>query len=150
MIRARDGLIYVVHLITRKIGVYHLEADGKLTQIDLISVPYPIDNLDIDSKGDIYAAGFPQAYVHQEALDKGKPVNPPTAVFRISRKEKKGAEELKKRGSAIYRGGYVVEKIMEDDGGLLPASTKAVHDPKTGRIFLSGIVSPFIAVCEPR
>jgi hypothetical protein len=43
---------------------------------------------------------------------------------------------------------YLVEKVLEDDGSVLPGSTTAVHDAETGRIFLSGIMSPYIAICE--
>ena len=46
---------------------------------------------------------------------------------------------------------YEVEKVIEDGAGeVLPASTTVVHDKKTGRLFLSGVFSHFIAVCEPK
>jgi arylesterase/paraoxonase len=145
-----DGLIYVVHLMERKIEVYDLSADGKLTHIDSILTPYPVDNLDVDSKGDIYAAGFPKAYLHQEFLDKGRDVLVPMAVLRIRRTEGGGKKEKRGGDGGIYKGGYVVEKVLEDDGSVLPSTTKAVHDPKTGRIFMAGIAGQFVAVCEPR
>ena len=149
IIRSQDGLIYVVHLIKRKIEVYRLLADGALEHIDSIDTPYPVDNLSIDSEGDIYAAAFPKAYTIFDVYD-GKPVHPPTSVFKISRKEKSRKGSLKQKDAKTYTKGYVVEKVLEDNGSLLPASTKAIHDPKTGSIFLSGIVSRFIAVCKPR
>ena len=45
---------------------------------------------------------------------------------------------------------YVVEKVMEDDGSVLPGSTIAVHDVETGRYFLGGAMSPFITICESK
>lgn len=43
-----------------------------------------------------------------------------------------------------------VKKVLEDwEGEVLPGATAVVHDAKTGRVFLSGVVSPFVTVCEP-
>ena len=45
--------------------------------------------------------------------------------------------------------GYEVSKAWEDrDAEALPAGTTVGHDAQTGRIFLSGMFSPFITVCE--
>jgi arylesterase/paraoxonase len=43
---------------------------------------------------------------------------------------------------------YTVEKIFEDDSGVLPGSTVVIHDVKTGRYFFGGVMSPFITICE--
>lgn len=147
IIRARDGLIYVVHLIAREVLVYSLDTHGTLTHEDTIKIPLPIDNLSIDSEGDIYGAAFPQAYKILDSF-KDASIRVPTAVLKISRGGKQRKGPLKQRDTEIYQGDYLVEKVLEDDGSLLPGSTKAIHDPKTGRIFLSGIISHFIAVCE--
>ena len=62
---------------------------------------------------------------------------------------------------------YQIEKVVEDKyGEVLPGTTTAVHDAKSGRLFLSsvcfaevvsillilitGVISPFITVCERR
>ena len=64
-------------------------------------------------------------------------MHPPTTVFRI-RKPSKGHDAE-----------YVVEKVLEDDGSVLPGTTTAVHDAETGRIYLGGVMSAYIAICEP-
>jgi arylesterase / paraoxonase len=146
--RARDGLIYAVNTIPSVIQVFSLTEERQLQQEDEIHVELPMDNLSIDQNGDIYAAAFPQ--VHKWGTSSKDPsVGVPTAVFRI-RRAGKGYRGTSRKGMEIYQGEYEVEKIIEDDGSLLPGSTSAVHDPMTGRIFLAGVMSPFVAVCETR
>ena len=98
-------------------------ADFKLTEVAKIEeVTMPIDNLFIDGVGDIYAAAFPKARKLLKSLE-DPTINPPSAVWQIRRLE----DEFK------------VTKILEDsDGEVLPGSTVAVHDVKTGRLILGG------------
>lgn len=44
---------------------------------------------------------------------------------------------------------HEVTKVLEDiEAKVLPCSTVAVHDAKTGNFFLGSVTSPFITVCE--
>jgi len=48
-------------------------------------------------------------------------------------------------------GGYKYEltKVLEDsEAKYLPGATVAVHDVKTDKFFLGGVISPYITVCE--
>ncbi|OHE93609.1 hypothetical protein CORC01_11108 [Colletotrichum orchidophilum] len=137
LVRGRDAFIYVPSSLAGGVQVFEvLPKDDGLKKVADIPVPYAIDNLSVDSKGDIFAAVFPRGI---EILLAGKdPLNvrPKSAAVRI-RKEAEGD--------------YVWEKIIEDGlGEVLPGSTTVVHDAKTGRLFFGGVTSPFIAVCEPK
>lgn len=100
-----------------------------------------MDNLSIDKKGHVYTAAFPKVLALIEAVD-GKPkagqkwVEIPSTVLRVRREK--------------YGGEWVVEKVLEDiEGVVLPGSTVAVHDAKRGSLWMGGVASPFITVCEP-
>lgn len=108
-------------------------------KIDEINVSMPLDNLSIDSKGDIFVAGFPNFLKLGKALHAPE-IDVPSTVFRI--RSKLNAEGKRK---------YEVEKILEDaEGKLLHGATIAVHDTKTGNLWLGGIMSPFITLCEKK
>jgi len=85
-------------------------------------VPYSIDNISQDANGDIFAAAFPRAL--QTLLG----MEAQSAVIRI----RKNAD-----------GTYSWEKVLEDrDREVLAFQTTAVHDAKTGRLFLGGKFRP--------
>ncbi|KZL65740.1 serum paraoxonase arylesterase [Colletotrichum tofieldiae] len=139
LVRGRDGLIYVPSAMAGGVQVYKvLPEDDGLQKVAEIPVPYSIDNLSVDGKGDIYAAVFPRGIEILQAAKDPLNISPKSAAVRI-RKEGEG------------EGVYVWEKVIEDGAGeVLPGSTVVVHDAKTGRLFFGGVVSPFIAVCEPK
>ncbi|KAK2042979.1 calcium-dependent phosphotriesterase [Colletotrichum somersetense] len=137
LVLGRDGLIYVPSAMAGGIQVYRVlpENDG-LQKVADIPVPYSIDNLSVDGKGDIYAAVFPRGIEILQAFKDPLNKTPKSAAVRIS-KESEGV--------------YVWEKVIEDGASeVLPGSTAVVHDAKTGRLFFAGVVSTFVAVCEPR
>ncbi|KAI8256728.1 Serum paraoxonase/arylesterase 1 [Colletotrichum sp. SAR 10_98] len=137
LVRGHDGLIYVPSAMAGGVQVYRInpETDG-LVKVADIPVPYAIDNLSVDGKGDIYAAVFPRGIEILQASEDPLNARPKSAAVRI-RKEADGE--------------YVWEKVIEDGKGeLLPGSTTVVHDAKTGRLFFGSVTSPFIAVCEPK
>lgn len=138
LIRGLDGLIYVPQSITGAIDIFSLTATKMLEKITTVQTPYPLDNLSVDKNGDIYGAAFPQLYKLQQS---DKPGQCPSAVVKVS----KG-----KISSNDDKGGHVVQMVVEDDGNLLPGSTVAVHDAETGRLFIGGVKSPWIAICETR
>lgn len=147
--RSRDGLFYIVQLMKRVVDVYSLTEDRLLKLEDKIDIGMPVDNLSIDSEGDIYAAAFPQAYKMTKGIQHVYS-GIPSAVFKISRDIKPAKGPKKRKDGELYQGEYHVEKVLEDNGAVLSGSTTAIHDPQTGRYFLSGILTPFVAVCEPR
>ena len=124
IIKGSDGLIYVAHSATGDVQVHelHLESSS-LKLLDTVKIPYPIDNLAQDSNGDIFLASFPVLHKFLASTATPFDIMPPTSAWKIS-KDKNGA--------------YEAEKILEDDGSVLPAATTVVHDPQTGRLFLGG------------
>jgi arylesterase/paraoxonase len=151
IIKGKDGLIYVANSVTGEVFVNELEpGNSALKLLEKIKIPYPIDNLAVDSNGDIFVASFPQLYKFLKSTDNPFGVSPPTTAWRIRKNED---------------GTYQVKKILEDDGSVLPSATTALHDAQTGRMFLGGefmsgvtlsrcsyylgAFAPFISICEP-
>lgn len=133
----KDGLLYVPSTSLGTITVYAPQPDGSLQELETIETDYPLDNISEDENGDYWVPGIPKLGKIMEMFDNpsGDSKSPAT-VFRIKRK-----------GNG--RKGYEVKKVLEDsESEVLPATTTVVHDAKTGRLFLSGIVSPFVSVCE--
>ena len=135
LIMGMDNRLYVPSAFAGGIDVFKVLADKEVEKVDHIDIPYPIDNLSQDAEGSIWAAGLPKISSTLAAFADPLKIVPPSTVFKINRRS----------------GGWDVQKILEDrDAEVLPGATTAVHDAKTGRVFVSGIVSPFITVCEPK
>jgi arylesterase/paraoxonase len=149
LVKGQDGLIYVPSSIDRTVDVFSLGEDHMLKHVNRIMVGLPLDNLSVDKNGDIFAAAFPQIYKWMKSSKDPFALAPPTAVMKITRG--KGYEGSGRKGHLEHEeADYYVEKVFEDDGSVLPCSSVAVHDTETGRFFLGGPVSPYIAICETR
>lgn len=133
----KDGLLYVPSTISGKIVVYETKQDGSVKRVDEIRTNYPLDNISEDQNGDYWVAGIPTLDATLATFDDPLgPAKPGATVLRF-RRWKEGGK------------GYELTKMLEDsEGEALPGTTSVVHDAKTGRLFISGVVSPFIAVCE--
>lgn len=127
LVRGLDGLIYVPSSMAGGVQVFEVLSgndDNGLKKVADIPVPYAIDNLSVDGKGDIYAAIFPRGIEILQAAKDPLNARPKSAAVRIRREED---------------GVYVWEKIIEDGlGEVLPGTTTVVHDAKTGRLFFGG------------
>ena len=133
----KNGYVYVPSSGKGGIHVYKPLADASLEKVDFIDLPYPLDNLSQDSEGDIYVAAIPKLSAMMSGFDDPLNATPPTTISRVRRKAE---------GE-----GWEWEKVLEDaKGEVLPGTTTVIHDVKTGRLFLSGVYSPFISVCEKR
>lgn len=130
-----DGLLYVPSSLSGDVRVYRTVSNGGIEPVDTIALSYPLDNLSLDSESSLWVPGMPDIKKTLSSFDDPLGPTPPAAVFRIRKKD----------------GLFEVEKVLEDsEAVVLPGTTAVVHDAKTGRIFLSGVVSPFITVCEPK
>lgn len=139
IVKGKDGLYYVPSSITGRISVYALNADLTLTKLTDIKVGMPIDNLSVDAEGDVFAAAFPKVLKLMAALDAPSTIVVPSTIWRI-RKSCTTNPTAKPH--------YEVTKVLEDaHGTVLPGSTTARHDAKTGSIILSGEL--FIAMPQP-
>ncbi|KAG9241388.1 hypothetical protein BJ878DRAFT_520957 [Calycina marina] len=135
-----NNLAYVPSTLTGEIRVLKLNAQQPptLEDVETIKVPFGMDNLSVDKDGNIFAAAFPK--LHQLVRHFDDPTNnkASTTVFKVT-------------PNSIGNGdSYEVVTVMEDNGDILPAATVAIHDAKTGRVFLGGVGSPYIAICETR
>ncbi|PSS05122.1 hypothetical protein BD289DRAFT_419557 [Coniella lustricola] len=111
-----------------------------LEALDKIDFPYVVDNLSEDKNGVIWAAVLPRGIEIMRQFDQPFRHFPSATVFKITRILEESTE---------WNGTYAVEKVLEDrDGAILPGTTTVVHDVATKKLFLSGVVSPFITVCE--
>ncbi|OBT60735.1 hypothetical protein VE03_09815 [Pseudogymnoascus sp. 23342-1-I1] len=148
LVRGLDGLFYVPSSMTGRIGVYSLSSTG-LTKTDEIEVGMPIDNLSVDANGDIFAAAFPDSLKLIKEVTNPTGLEVPGTVWQIRKVSSERDESVKGEGRVI--GNYRVWKVLEDrDGMSMPsATTVAVHDAKTGRIFLGAVMGGHLTVCEP-
>lgn len=105
-----------------------LQDDLSMSELHVIKLGMPVDNLSIDRNGDIFAAGFPKLLKVLDAFKKPYETRSPSTIWRIRRV-----------GLGLD---YEVVKILEDrEAKILRGLTIAVHDVKTGRLFLGGNVS---------
>ncbi|RFU32753.1 hypothetical protein B7463_g3558, partial [Scytalidium lignicola] len=141
-----DGLVYVPNTISGDLDIFTLNSSHQLEEVASVKTGYPLDNLHIDKNGDVYAAAFPQLYKLMASGKQPLKLNPPTAVLKFRKVHStQGTGSEEKPGNKPT---WVFEKVLEDDGSVLPGTTVAVHDELMDRIFLGGVVSPFIAICE--
>jgi hypothetical protein len=112
------------------ITVYKPDANGSVEKVHHLDLGYPIDNLSEDSDGDIFAATMPKGLQALAAFN--DPLNtptPPATVWRVRR--------INKAASDKYE--YELFKVIEDGAGeMLPGMTTAIHDARTGTLFMSG------------
>ncbi|USP75654.1 serum paraoxonase arylesterase [Curvularia clavata] len=143
--RGFDGLYYVPSAIDGQVRVFALQpSNHTLRLLDTIHVGMPVDNISPDANGDLYAAAFPNLV--QAGKGFADPYNEisPVTIWRI----RKTVDE---RDGVVRSVDYRVEKVLEDrDSKVLSGSTTVRHDAKTGRLFVSAAVHPFLVVCEPR
>ncbi|MCJ1246589.1 hypothetical protein MMC30_003798 [Trapelia coarctata] len=137
VVKGKDGLYYVPNILANKLNVMELQPSLMLKEVDIIRLGMPIDNLSVDRDGDIWAAAIPKPLQVKSTLQDPFKQQWQSTVWRIH-----------KRASGR---GYEVKKVLEDrDGKFVAGATTALHDARTGRVFTSGAVSPFITICEPR
>ncbi|KAK5245342.1 hypothetical protein LTR07_006577 [Exophiala xenobiotica] len=137
LLLASDGLIYIPSALTGGITVLQPQPSSTngaaAKQIHFINLDYPIDNLHEDAEGAIFAATMPRVLEGLAAFN--DPLNiartPSAAVHRVRRVRTTPQDE----NEYVYE----VTKVIEDaKGEALPGATTAVHDAKTGRLFISG------------
>lgn len=132
--KGHDGLLYVPSSLLGTIDVYQPQPGGDLTRLQTIETGYSLDNLRPDRDGHIFAAAITNAIKFFAAMSDPYNKTTPTAGLRVTKNA---------------AGRYEVTKVVEDGlGEVLPGATTVLHDATTGRIFLSGVGSPYIAVCD--
>ena len=126
MTKGLDGLYYIPSSAIDKIRVMELLPDLTLREVTVIKTGMPIDNLGVDKRGDIYAAGFPDALTFLKSLSDPYNIDGPSTIWRIHK-----VDDLK----------YEVQKVLEDkEAKVLGGATVARHDVRTGRLFIGGML----------
>lgn len=133
IVQGHDGLFYVAHSARGLITVHTL-ADGEFVQVDKIPVGFPLDNLSVDTEGNIHVAAFPDvASFFKLQTDPENNKNAPATALRIFKSN----------------GQYEVEKLVEDkEAKSMPISTAVTHDVQTNRLFMGGILSRGVGICK--
>ena len=108
--------------------MFEVAEDFSLKKVDDLKTAMPMDNLSVDEKGDVYAPGFPDILQFIKAVRNPYAIHPPTTVWRFRR--------LVGSGGKVS---YLQEKVVEDrEARGIAGATVAVHDTRTGRLFLGG------------
>jgi hypothetical protein len=106
-----------------------LQPDGHLKELQTIKLGMPVDNLAVDSRGVIYAAGLPKLVAIMGSMADPFSLESPSTIWKITQSKT----------------GYITQKILEDsDTEVLSGVTTARHDAKTGRLFMGGERSNFL------
>ena len=115
---------------------------GEFLRYRLTFTESGLDNLMVDSKGAIWAAGCPKVLITRaHILDPIQTPSAPSSVFKIT---------LNIGESSFYGEKYSVQKFLEDDGTKISGITSAVHDATRGRLFMHGVVSESLTVCRTK
>ena len=102
-----------------------LGPDLTLTEVHVIHLGMPVDNLSVDLTGDIYAAAFPKILKVVEAFRDPYGKGFPSTIWHI-RRSSPGLN-------------YEATKILEDgDAKIIQGASVVKHDAKTGRLFIAG------------
>lgn len=134
-----DGLFYVVNAGGGKISVHEL-VDGQLRRVNEIDTGFPMDNLSVDSEGNIIAAAFPEVLSVLTGFDNPETVNVASTVLKIRKTDEVDGQAR-----------YEVEKMIEDnEGKMLSVTTVSAYDTQSHQLFVGGILTPFMTVCKNR
>jgi hypothetical protein len=140
--RGKDDLYYVGNSIKGLITVFKYE-DGKFVDIDQVYPKISFDNLSVDADGNIIATALPFVFQSLKSIHNPHGPTAPATVLKVERIESTDPENKRPK--------YEVTKLIEDkESKFLPTATTTVHDVKTQRLFLSGVNSRFMTVCQKR
>ncbi len=118
---AKRNLLFVASPRKFLVKVYSVKKDGSLDFVENIPCATGVDNIDLDEEGNLWVGAHPNL-LRFAAYAKGKKETAPSEIIKI-----------------IYRGkkDYTIEKLFEDDGQTMSASTVAVP---FGNLIITGNV----------
>lgn len=126
-----DSILIVTHTIGRE--VIFLDRDrvtGELKEFQRLNMMTGADNISVDEEGSIWIAAHPQLLKFSNHAN--NPMSPsPSQVFKLKRSED----------------GYEMEKVFENDGEMISASSVAVH--VNGNLFVGGVFDDKIIKITP-
>ncbi|KAJ3909160.1 hypothetical protein F5879DRAFT_1007262 [Lentinula edodes] len=153
--KATNGTVYVASTSGLELKMFEKQDDDSLVFLEGVHCDTPIDNLSIDNEGTVFAAGeYPKvpSVVQNVKLFSGMPKSldlwehtknsshpSPVCAWTFSKNTGQGS---------FYGEKYKVQKIYEDDGSIASGATTVVHDAERGRLFMHGVFSHHLTVCE--
>ncbi|KAI8925917.1 hypothetical protein BC831DRAFT_458757 [Entophlyctis helioformis] len=131
--------IYVSALTTPEIRVYNRRSSNTLQFIGSIKLPYIPDNINMDTTtGDLYIGTFTNGLKLQlHVFDHSRPC--PSAILRVSNNTDM---------DQFYGKKYNIQTVYETDGSQISGTSLGVVDPTTKRLYVSGIFTPHLLVCD--
>ncbi|KAJ3505044.1 hypothetical protein NLJ89_g7624 [Agrocybe chaxingu] len=135
--RAPNGLIYVANCVRGGLYVLEPQHDDMLVLRDYVSTDRSLDNLSVDSKGNVWAADT----LHMISKHFSDPSIPtPSSALRFT---------VNRDNNTTTNGkNYLVEKLFEDDGGVASGITSVVYDAERNTLYLNGLASPSLTICK--
>jgi len=137
---APNGTIYVGDCIYGGVLFLEPQADKTLVVSEIVKTDYPLDNIAVDADGQLWAAGLPQTLTALAHMRNPSLLSPSIAA-KIS---------INTGPNAFYGEKYKVEKVFEDDGKIMSGVTSAVYDSRRKKLFMHGVASPQLVVCNIR
>ncbi|TFK25229.1 calcium-dependent phosphotriesterase [Coprinopsis marcescibilis] len=137
--QAPNGTVYVVSCIGATLSVLEKQADNTLFVTDIIKSELPLDNIQIDSEGHVWAAAFPKGFDLLKHFTDPTGVKSATSVVRFS---------INTGPGSFYGEKYRIEKVFEDNGDIASGTTTVAYDTERNLLFLTGLASPQLTVCK--
>jgi len=139
--KGKDGKVYVVNSAASlsQIQVFEEQDDNLLVTTDIIPSDRHMDNIMVGEDDAVYIASLPKSMHNVFVHSKNHSIPAPTTVHRMS---------LNTDESAFYGEKYKMEKIFEDDGSQVSASTSAVMDTERSVLYMHGFSAPWLSVCK--
>ena len=129
--------VWVVSTSMRRVHVFEIKDSGRLAQTDVVDVECIADNIAADSTG-VYIGGH-QNLARWIAFVEDPHTLAPSVAVRISPNTNHDVFFGKK---------FNVDVVIADDGSLWPGGTILIPHPKTNQMFLSGLFTNGIVVCD--
>ncbi|KAF9519708.1 hypothetical protein BS47DRAFT_1336806 [Hydnum rufescens UP504] len=140
-----DGdIFYVSNSFGGAIGVFRRLTDNTLSQVDSIFLGRSPDNLSFDEENNLYAATFINSIGFATRSSHDYTIPSPSSVYKISLNQT--TANTSRAGGG--KGKYAVDKIFEDDGTLATGITTAAWSSDGKKLYLTGILSPWLLVCQ--
>ncbi|KAG6813313.1 hypothetical protein H0H92_012126 [Tricholoma furcatifolium] len=136
--RALNDTFYVGNSLMGGITVLERQSDDSLVITDAIHTDRPLDNISLDSRGALWAAGFPDVPTLFFKHFRNFSIPAPSSALRAS---------INTGPSSFYGEKYKLDTVFEDDGNVASGTTSVVYDAERHRLFLHGLMAPHLSVC---
>ncbi|EIN11802.1 serum paraoxonase/arylesterase [Punctularia strigosozonata HHB-11173 SS5] len=151
--RNKHDVFYVANDRHPEIRVLEKQADNSLVVTDLIKpgADYPIDNLVVDENGYLWASGTVNCLQTVFKHFEDPSIIAPSSALRISLNTGRDAyfgEKYKIEKGSFFTALLTFLQIFEDDGELAPGVTSVAYDVDRKQLFLHGLASPHLTVCN--